>query len=58
MEKQFWKSKKFWMTLLGIILSLLRANGILEVPIEAIGLTGAYVVGQGIADLGKGKPKE
>lgn len=52
-------SKKATAVLAGIVVVLLKATG-LDIPeqsvIEILSLIGAYVIGQGIADMGKYKP--
>jgi len=54
-------SKKFWVSLAGLILAILAANGVAVpegVRAQVLGLimviVGAYDVGQGIADGGSG----
>lgn len=53
--KPFFKSKKFWATFTGCAVAI-GANylGIDEATTtKLMGMLGAYVMGQGIADLGK-----
>tara|TARA_Y100000593_G_scaffold28235_2_gene56410 strand:+ start:1077 stop:1361 length:285 start_codon:yes stop_codon:yes gene_type:complete len=58
-EKQFWKSKKWWA--MAIAVSVPLANKILGLNLTleelqlVIGPMVAYVMGQGIADIGKNK---
>lgn len=56
-EKPFYKSKKFWASIIAVIIPVINQVFSLEldaqelVPIMAPALV--YVVGQGMADLGK-----
>ncbi len=56
-EKSIWQSKKFWVTLAGIVVALLSkvfnldANELMQVLVPLI----AYIFGQGLADFGKNK---
>ncbi len=56
-EKSIWQSKKFWVTLAGIVVALLSevfnldANELMQVLTPLI----AFVFGQGLADFGKNK---
>lgn len=56
-EKKFWQSKKFWAACIAVAIPLL--NQILGLNIDHEAVTTmmtpmlAYVVGQGMADLGK-----
>ena len=58
-EKQFWKSKKWWAMLIGVVVPI--ANKVLDLNLSieelqlVIGPLIAYVMGQGIADIGKNK---
>jgi hypothetical protein len=58
-EKQFWKSKKWWAMLIGVTIPVLNKTMGLELSVEelqlVIGPLIAYVMGQGIADIGKTK---
>lgn len=58
-EKQFWKSKKWWVMLTAVVIPVAnRALG-LDMGMEelklVIGSLMAYIMGQGIADIGKNK---
>lgn len=61
MEKQFWKSKKFWAACIAV--SIPMVNQALDLNIDHEAVTTmmtpmiAYVVGQGMADLGKNSIK-
>ena len=56
-EKSIWQSKKFWVTLAGIVVALLSkvfnldANELMQVLVPLF----AYIFGQGLADFGKNK---
>ena len=58
-EKQFWKSKKWWAMLIGVVVPI--ANKVLDLNLSieelqlVIGPLIAYVMGQGIADIEKNK---
>ena len=58
-EKQFWKSKKWWAMLIGVVVPIANKGLDLNLSIEelqlVIGPLIAYVMGQGIADIGKNK---
>ena len=57
MERPWYKSKKLWATVIGVVGVV--AHQIFDIPKEtvskAVEMIMAYVVGQGIADLGKNK---
>lgn len=59
MEKRFWESKKFWAMVAGIMVPILNKATGLDLGIEETGaimaMIATYVVGQGMADLGKNK---
>jgi len=59
MEKEFWKSKKFWMAIIGALVPAANAAfgfGLsTEAVVTVVGPIMSYVVGQGIADAGKNK---
>lgn len=56
-EKPFWKSKKWWVAIIGVAIPLiLKEFGIHLTPDEVVAIITpitAYIVGQGIADIGK-----
>ena len=60
-EKEFWKSKKFWAACIAVTIPL--CNQIFGLNIDSEAVTTmmtpmlAYVVGQGMADLGKNSKK-
>lgn len=60
-EKEFWKSKKWWTMIAGVSVPVI--NRIFELNLEVeelqmiIGSFVAYIVGQGVADVGKNTPK-
>ena len=58
-EKQFWKSKKWWAMAIAVSVpignKLLGLNLTMEELQLVIGPLVAYVMGQGIADIGKNK---
>ena len=58
-EKQFWKSKKWWAMLIGVVVPIANKALDLNLSIEelqlVIGPLIAYVMGQGIANIGKNK---
>ena len=57
---ELFTSKKFIGFLVGIVLSILSKKGIAvppELATEIVALTASYVVGQGLADMGKEKAK-
>lgn len=59
--KELFRSKKFLASLTGIILIVTNKIGFdldQETVTLIVGLIAAYVVGQGVADLGKEKLKE
>lgn len=53
-------SKKFLATMGGVLVAVGNAKGWLGLPADAVlqvlGMLGSYVVGQGIADIGKTRP--
>jgi len=59
MEKQFWHSKKFWAAVVAAgvpILNHFLSLGLTqEVVMQIVGPIVAYILGQGLADLGKNK---
>lgn len=65
MMKKLFSSKKFVGFLIGAVLECLAASGVLNLDeatkaqfmTSIAGLVAAYVVGQGVADLGKEKAK-
>jgi len=61
MLKTLLKSKKFLVSLSGVLFVLLNQISGLEVPeatvLQVVGLMAAYVVGQGFADKGKEEAK-
>jgi hypothetical protein len=59
-EKQFWKSKKWWAAVVAAVLPIV--NKVLgfdldpsELVLVSTPLVG-YILGQGVADIGKNKP--
>jgi len=52
-----WKSKKFWMAVAGVVAVMLShlAGVPEETTLKVAGLIVAYILGQGLADLGKSK---
>ena len=52
MDKNFWKSKKFWVMIVSVVFGILKMTGV-DVPSEMFAGPTAYLVGQGIADHGK-----
>ena len=58
-EKEFWRSKKFWVAVAAALIPGVNAAFGLGLQVEVIapmvGSLMSYVVGQGIADLGKNK---
>lgn len=52
-EKEFWKSKKFIASLIGIVVALLQNKAGFELSEEIVGLISVYITGQGLADTGK-----
>jgi uncharacterized membrane protein len=56
-EKPFWKSKKWWAAIIGVAIPLiLKEFGIFLTPDEVVAIITpitAYILGQGIADVGK-----
>jgi len=58
-EKKFWHSKKFWASVAGAAVPILNHFFDLgltpEVVLQTIGPIAAYILGQGLADLGKNK---
>jgi len=59
MEKQFWHSKKFWAAVVAAgvpILNHFLSLGLTqEVVMQIVSPIVAYILGQGLADLGKNK---
>jgi hypothetical protein len=59
MEKQFWHSKKFWAAVVAAGVPILNHFFTLgltqEVVMQIVGPIAAYILGQGLADLGKNK---
>ena len=59
MDKKFYHSKKFWMAIVGALVP--AVNGIFGLGLDLatiapiVGSIMSYVVGQGVADLGKNK---
>ena len=58
-EKKFYKSKKFWATVTGCLVAICgNYLGIDESTVKTVvGVIASFVVGQGIADVGKALPK-
>jgi|TARA_A200000159_G_scaffold88123_1_gene81623 hypothetical protein len=60
-EKQFWKSKKFWAASMAVLVPMLNHFLGWNMDHEAVTTVMtpmlAYVVGQGMADLGKNAKK-
>lgn len=58
-EKQFWHSKKFWAALVAVSVPILnhffKLGLTQEVVVQVVGPISAYILGQGLADLGKNK---
>ena len=58
-EKKFWHSKKFWAAVAGVAVPIvnhyLDLGLTTEVVMQIVGPIGAYILGQGLADLGKNK---
>lgn len=52
-EKPFWKSKKWILAVIGILIPPLNLLLGWELSLEMVAPIVAYVVGQGIADYGK-----
>ncbi len=58
-EKQFWKSKKWWVGVVGILVPV--ANAIfgwdlsVEEVLQVLAPLFAYIIGQGLADFGKNR---
>ena len=59
MEKKFWHSKKFWAAVVAagvpILNHLFKAGLTQDVVMQIVGPIVAYILGQGLADLGKNK---
>lgn len=51
-EKDFWKSRKFLASLIGIGVALLQKTGF-ELSEEIVGLISVYITSQGLADKGQ-----
>ena len=49
-------SRKFWASVIGVAVAVAKSAGV-EIPDEVIQMIMVYVVGQGIADVGNGKPQ-
>lgn len=58
-EKKFWHSKKFWAAVVAVAVPVVNHFFDLglssEVVMQVVGPIGAYILGQGLADLGKNK---
>jgi uncharacterized membrane protein YqaE (UPF0057 family) len=58
-EKQFWHSKKFWAAVVAVAVPIVnhffKLGLTQDVVIQVIGPISAYILGQGLADLGKNK---
>ena len=53
-EKNFWQSKKFWIAVIASVCGIVKAT--CDVDLEwAIYPLMAYLLGQGVADIGKQK---
>lgn len=56
-EKEFWKSKKWWAMITGVFVPIINKLFDLNLGTEElqmiIGSFVAYIMGQGIADIGK-----
>lgn len=59
-EKKFWHSKKWWAMLAGVLVPVANKSFGLELStVEILTITGpiiTYILGQGVADLGKNNP--
>jgi uncharacterized membrane protein YqaE (UPF0057 family) len=59
MEKQFWHSKKFWAALIAAgvpaLNHFLDLGMTQDIVTQIVGPIVAYILGQGLADLGKNK---
>jgi hypothetical protein len=59
MEKKFWHSKKFWAAVVAagvpILNHFFKAGLTQDVVMQIVGPIVAYILGQGLADLGKNK---
>ena len=59
-EKKFWHSKKWWAMLAGVLVPIANKSFGLELStVEILTITGpiiTYILGQGVADLGKNNP--
>ena len=59
-EKKFWHSKKWWAMLAGVLVPVINKVSGLDLGIgEILTITGpllTYILGQGVADLGKNSP--
>ena len=53
------KSKKLWLTIFTLLIPIANAAFGWEIDVQVIlgmfGVSGAYSIGQGVADIGKGK---
>jgi uncharacterized membrane protein YqaE (UPF0057 family) len=58
-EKQFWHSKKFWAAVVAVAVPIVnhffKLGLTQDVVIQVVGPISAYILGQGLADLGKNK---
>jgi len=58
-DKKFWHSKKFWASVIGALVPVLNHFfdfGLSpEAVLQTVGPIAAYILGQGLADLGKNK---
>ena len=59
-EKKFWHSKKWWAMLAGVLVPVVnKVSGLDLSTVEILTITGpllTYILGQGVADLGKNNP--
>ena len=49
-------SRKFWASVIGVVTAVAKGAGV-EIPGEVLQMIMVYVVGQGVADIGNGKPQ-
>ena len=58
-EKQFWHSKKFWAAVVAVTVPIVnhffKLGLTQDVVVQVVGPISAYILGQGLADLGKNK---
>ena len=54
LEKEFWRSKKFWVAVIGAVCGVIKATCDIDLEYAIYPLM-AYLIGQGIADYGKYK---